>query len=364
MKKIMIALLGSLLIIAGCSENNGAKEPNEDAVEETDRETGGLPAAEPEVIAEELNTPWSIDRLGETFYLSERPGKIVIIENGEKERQEVELEKELSTVAEAGLLGFVLSPDYENSKEAYAYYTFEEDGNQYNRVVVLQQDNSVWREDRVLLDDIPSGEYHHGGRLKIGPDEKLYITTGDATDPDLAQDLDSLAGKVLRMNLDGSIPEDNPYEESYVYSYGHRNPQGLAWSEDGKMYESEHGPTANDEINIIEVGKNYGWPEITGEEEKEGMESPLFTSGDKSTWAPSGIAYTDEKIYAAALRGTAVLEFDLQTGEKREVVTELGRIRDLYIEDGVLYFISNNTDGRGNPLDNDDHLYQIDLNEM
>ena len=165
------------------------------------------------------------------------------------------------------------------------------------------------------------------------------------------------------MNLDGSIPDDNPFSDSYVYSYGHRNPQGITWSSAGTMYASEHGDNANDEVNLIEAGQNYGWPVIEGEEEQEqeGLISPLFTSGIENTWAPSGMAYNDGKVYVAALRGSAVLEFDLETNEHRELITGLGRIRDVFIEDEFLYFISNNSDGRGNPQENDDKLYKISL---
>src|SRR5690606_9395226 len=140
------------------------------------------------------------------------------------------LEKPLATAAEAGLLGFVLSPNFSETNEAFAYYTYKDSTGQYNRIIVLEQDNNVWREKKLLLDKIPSGQFHHGGRLEIGPDSKLYATAGDASfEPEIAQDKNSLGGKILRMNLDGTIPEDNPIPNSYVYSYGHRNPQGLAW---------------------------------------------------------------------------------------------------------------------------------------
>lgn len=368
MRKILVALFGSIVLLSGCTGGNEA-EDSSDAGEVTNEAGSDEPVSngtvgEPEVVTEDLNIPWSINHHDDVFYLSERPGNVVVVSDGQKEEQDVELDKKVSTVSEAGLLGFVLAPDFAESKHAYAYYTYEEEGEVLNRVVLLEQSENVWREAEVLLDKIPSGQVHHGGRLKIGPDEKLYITTGDASEPELAQDKDSLAGKILRMNLDGSIPDDNPFENSYVYSYGHRNPQGLAWSEEGELYESEHGPTANDEINVIRAGSNYGWPEITGEASKEGMESPIFTSGDGTTWAPSGMAYSDGKLYVAALRGTAVLEFDIEAGEMREVVTGLGRIRDIHIEDETLYFISNNTDGRGEPLDNDDHLYKMDISGL
>ncbi|TDL31227.1 sorbosone dehydrogenase family protein [Jeotgalibacillus sp. S-D1] len=325
------------------------------------QEEGTVPVQDVEVVAENLEVPWSFEKLEDTIYLTERAGSIVKIENGQTERQSVELEEELSTASEAGLLGFVLAPDFPESNLAYAYYTYESGDGQFNRIVFLRLNDNVWGEERVLLDQIPSGTYHHGGRLKIGADEKLYATTGDASTSEIAQDIDSLGGKILRMNLDGSIPSDNPYSNSYVFSYGHRNPQGITWSPDGTMYASEHGNNANDEINKIESGQNYGWPIIEGDEEQDGLVSPIFTSGDESTWAPSGMGYYNGKLYVAALRGSAVLEFDLETQEQREFITGLGRIRELFIDGDTLYFLSNNSDGRGNPQNNDDKLYKTSL---
>ncbi len=216
----------------------------------------------------------------------------------------------------------------------------------------------------MLLDKIPSGRVHHGGRLEIGPDNKLYATAGDATEPSLAQDKNALAGKILRLNLDGSIPNDNPFQNSYVYSYGHRNSQGIVWAPDGTMYASEHGNNRNDEINRIEPGQNYGWPVIEGNVSQEGMMTPIFTSGNDTTWAPSGMDFYDGKLYVAALRGTALLAFDIEKKEYREVITGLGRIRDVYIEGEMLYFVTNNTDGCGNPQPNDDKLYKISFSQL
>ncbi|MDG5473168.1 sorbosone dehydrogenase family protein [Jeotgalibacillus sp. ET6] len=356
MKKVLFTSLVSMIFIAGCSEN----EPQDSSNGMNDSQTNEA-SSDLEVVAENLEAPWSIEKLDDVFYVTEREGSIVKIEEGQTERQRVDLEEEVSTASEAGLLGFVLAPDFAESNLAYAYYTYEKGADQFNRIVLLQLNGDEWLEEEVLLDEIPSGTYHHGGRLKMGEDDKLYATTGDASVGEIAQDVDSLGGKILRLNLDGSIPEDNPISDSYVYSYGHRNPQGIAWSEDGTMYASEHGNNANDEINLIEPGQNYGWPVIEGDEEQDGMVSPLFTSGDESTWAPSGAAYYEGKLYVAALRGTAVLEFDLETNEQRDFVSDLGRIRDVFIEGDSLYFISNNTDGRGNPQDQDDMLYEIPL---
>ncbi|WP_091661002.1 PQQ-dependent sugar dehydrogenase [Alteribacillus iranensis] len=346
----------------GCSNDEQHKSSGENTSNKQESEPEAattMPMEEPEVIADNLKVPWSIEKFENTFFVTERPGNIVKINNGEMVRQQVMFDKELSTAAEAGLLGFELAPDFSESKTAYAYYTYKDNTGQFNRIVTLRLENNIWKEESLLLDHIPSGAVHHGGRLEIGPDEKLYATTGDAHQSDNAQDLDSLGGKILRMNLNGSIPEDNPYSHSYVYSYGHRNPQGMTWTPDGTMYASEHGNDANDEINKIEAGKNYGWPVIEGREEREDMVSPLFTSGENNTWAPSGIDNNGNQLYTAALRGTAVLAFDLETGKQKEVITEYGRIRDVLIEENNLFFISNNTDGRGTPQGNDDKLYKI-----
>ncbi|WP_244943958.1 PQQ-dependent sugar dehydrogenase [Siminovitchia fortis] len=359
MKKVLALSIAAVFLIAGCSEQRSSP----DGSEYMEKPEQSLPAEDLEVIADNLDVPWSIEKLEDTIYLTERSGNIVKIEGDEVERQSVELEEEVSTASEAGLLGFVLAPDFSESNQAYAYYTYENSGGQFNRIVTLRLEGNIWREESLLLDQIPSGTYHHGGRLKIGPDEKLYATAGDASEREIAQDLNSLGGKILRLNLDGSIPGDNPFPDSYVYSYGHRNPQGITWSSDGTMYASEHGDNANDEINLIKAGQNYGWPIIEGEEKQEGMVSPLFTSGNEATWAPSGMAYDNDKLYVAALRGTAVLEFDLKTNEQRELVTDLGRIRDVFIEDEYLYFISNNLDGRGTGQENDDRLYRMPLSD-
>ncbi|WP_246860915.1 PQQ-dependent sugar dehydrogenase [Bacillus sp. REN3] len=321
-------------------------------------------AGDLEIIAENLDVPWSINKLGETFYLSERGGTIVKVEGGKTSRQPVALKKGLSQASEAGLLGFVLAPGFNQSQKAFAYYTYKNGSGQFNRIVELTLEDGEWKEGQLLLDKIPSGRFHHGGRLKLGPDGKLYATAGDAaTRPEIAQDLDSLGGKILRLNLDGSAPDDNPFKDSYVYSYGHRNPQGLAWDKGGMMYASEHGPSAHDEINLIKPGNNYGWPEITGTEKKEGMETPLFQSGD-DTWAPSGMAVHNGKLYVASLRGTAVRAFDVGAKSSKEVVTGVGRIRDVFIEGDYLYFISNNTDGRGTPAAGDDKLFRIKLADL
>ncbi|WP_159314469.1 PQQ-dependent sugar dehydrogenase [Mammaliicoccus sciuri] len=372
MKRLMISAISASFILSACSndsneetEDKGKQTQNEMEHEQSQsddnqerKETKGI-----ETVAQGLDIPWSIARSDDVFYLSERPGKIIKIDGNKKTEQQVDLDKEVSTAAEAGLLGFVLAPDFKDSKEAYAYYTYE-DNNQFNRIVKLKLENDTWKEDEVLIDKIPSGQYHHGGRLKIGPDDKLYATTGDASDEQNAQDKDTLGGKILRINLDGSKPKDNPISNSYVYSYGHRNPQGIVWTPDGQMYASEHCNQANDEINEIKEGQNYGWPVIEGNEENDNMETPIFTSGSDDTWAPSGIAFKDGIIYSAALRGEGIMKFDVEKDGMKKVATKYGRIRDVYIVNDDLYFVSNNTDGRGNPSQNDDKMYKVSLSQL
>ncbi|WP_102264664.1 PQQ-dependent sugar dehydrogenase [Mesobacillus jeotgali] len=364
MKRSLYAMLAMLMVIVGCSGGGDETKPSGEVNQKPEDKEAIAQADLLEVVAENLEVPWSINKSGETFYLSERPGSIVKVEGGNTDKQKVSFKKKVSQAAEAGFLGFVLAPDFEQSNKAFAYYTYENGTGQFNRIVELTLNNGEWVEGKLLLDKIPSGRFHHGGRLKIGPDGKLYATAGDAaTNPEIAQDLSSLGGKILRLNLDGSVPADNPFENSYVYSYGHRNPQGLAWSEDGTLYASEHGPSAQDEINLIQAGKNYGWPEITGDETKQGMEAPIFHSGS-DTWAPSGMEAYEGKLYVATLRGNALREFDPAAKTTREVVTGLGRIRDVIVDGDDLYFISNNTDGRGIPSEGDDKLYRVKLEDL
>lgn len=321
------------LLLVGCSEE--AAEPEKEAADK---------------IATNLEIPWAINQQDSIFYISERVGTIAVIDGSTVTHEEVIFSDTLSSAAEAGLLGFVLKSDFSKTNEAFAYYTYDKDGESFNRVVTLKRENNQWQETEIHLDDIKTGNIHHGGRLEIGPDHKLYVTIGDAGDPELAQDENSLNGKIVRMEEDGSFQ---------IFSSGHRNPQGLAWHENGTLFEAEHGQSANDEVNLIEQGKNYGYPIIEGSETKNGYVTPLITSGSNETWAPSGITFHKGKLYVASLRGEAVKVMNVETGKVEQSITGFGRVRDVFSNGESLYFVTNNTDGRGNPSMEDDILYKL-----
>lgn len=346
---IRVLMLLVLLVTTACSPEQSSSENDSSKT-----------SSKASTLIENLRVPWEIVKSEDTIYISEREGTIVEYLDGATKRQSLTLKKPLLIQGEGGLLGLELAPDYSDTKLAYIYHTYESDGDPFNRVVEIKKSNEGWRETREVISGIPGSLYHNGGRVKFGSDGKLYVTTGDASKPDLAQNLNSLAGKILRINRDGTIPQDNPFDNSYIYSYGHRNPQGLAWNYDGELYSSEHGNSAHDEINKIIAGGNYGWPTIQGDQEKEGMIFPLYHSG-KDTWAPSGIAIHEENLYVATLRGKEVLSFSLQRKETDVVLSDFGRMRSLLYEKGALYTITNNTDGRGQEGEKDDRFIKFPL---
>ncbi len=348
--KVNWLILFSLVICVGCA---GDRMQNE---------TIEVFKDQPEIISIQLDIPWSISKVGQSLFLTERKGTLLKVDEETKQMipQELSLKKEIYHVGEGGLLGFTLSPDFETSNQAYIYHTYEENNEIQNRVVLIERAGNVWVEQRPVLEDIPGGRIHNGGRLKFGPDGYLYITTGDAGVPDNAQNLVNLSGKILRMERDGSIPSSNPFDNSYIYSYGHRNPQGLTWDDENNLYATEHGQSAHDEINLIRPGQNYGWPIIEGNEKSPGLEAPLFQSGE-DTWAPSGVDYYNGKLYVATLRGQSIRSFELDTREVTVEFNQAGRIRDVYIEGSKLYALTNNRDGRGNPQEDDDKLLKFGL---
>ncbi len=312
-----------------------------------------------ETVAADLNVPWAIQPYEDGFFVTEREGRIAFIDkDGSVSRQQVELEEEVASQGEGGLLGFVLDEHFEENQTAYVYHTYRDNNSLFNRIAVIKKQGDNWIEQKPLLENIPGADIHNGGRLKLGPDGMLYATAGDADMENEAQQPEILAGSILRMELNGQVPEDNPLEDSYVFSYGHRNPQGLAWDENERLYISEHGPSGHDEINLIEAGQNYGWPVITGDATNSAMQSPLFHSGN-NTWAPSGLSLHNRNLYATGLRGNQLMRFNLEEEEIEVVFSGEGRLRDVYIENDNMYVITNNRDGRGTPEEQDDRLLHL-----
>jgi glucose/arabinose dehydrogenase len=315
-----------------------------------------------------LDTPWAIDFApdGRTF-LTERPGRIRIVKNGQLQA-EPWITLDVAEVGESGLLGLALDPQFAQNHLVYVAYTYRAAGGRLqNRLVRLRDDpqSDKGSMDKVLLDGPLGASNHDGGRVKFGPDGKLYWTMGDAQNGNLAQDASSLNGKILRINPDGTIPSDNPFK-SAVYSYGHRNPQGLAWQPGtGRLYATEHGPSGEkgccqDEINLIEPGMNYGWPVISGDERRTGMVTPILQSGSRNTWAPSGATFVTRgpwtgSLLFVGLRGQALYRLTLDPDDPRKVRNletlfegKYGRLRDVAQgPDGAIYILTSNGDGRG-----------------
>lgn len=327
-----------------------------------------------EVIAENLSVPWAIDISNEgNIYFTERPGRVRVIEDNKLNPNPIiTFSYPFVSQGEGGLMGIALDPNFSQNHYMYVMYSYSEGSQIYNRVVRLFENNNSAFIDKILLDKIPGGQIHNGGRIKIGPDQKLYITTGDAGNSSLAQDPTSLAGKILRIELDGSIPNDNPIDNSPIYSIGHRNPQGLAWNLINILYESEHGQSAHDEINIIHPGSNYGWPLVQGDEISTDImiQKPLIHSKE-DTWAPSGITFVNEgpwkeRLLVANLRGEQLLVilFNKNGTVVNKVESwlknEYGRLREVvYGKDGSIYITTSNRDGRGNPDITDDKIIRL-----
>jgi glucose/arabinose dehydrogenase len=348
------------------------------------RPTASPSSAQPklnvQVFAQNLDTPWEIGFAPDgRIFVTERPGRIRIIKNGQLQT-EPWMTLDVAEVGEGGLLGLALDPQFPQNHFIYVAYTYRaSSGRLQNRLVRLRDDPVTGKGsvDKVLLDGILGASNHDGGRVKFGPDGKLYWTTGDAQNGALAQDPSSLNGKILRINPDGTIPSDNPFR-SAVYSYGHRNSEGLAWQPGtGRLYATEHGPSGEkgccqDEVNLIEPGKNYGWPIISGDEQREGMVSPIIQSGSNATWAPSGATFVTRGPWAgslvfAGLRGQALYRLTLDPNDPRKVQNlqvlfqgQFGRLRDV-VEgpDGALYILTSNSDGRGSPSPEGDKVLRL-----
>ncbi len=381
MKKLISALILFYIFNSGYACSSPVVGKSHQNIEDRIVPEGSDVRVEPWI--ENLEIPWSLVFLPDGRALvSERPGRIRLIK-GNKLMDKPYAQIEVAHTGEGGLMGLAVHPDFPKEPFIYVMHTYSDKGNLYNKVIRLKDEGEKASFDKIIIDKIPGARFHNGGRLAFGPDRMLYITTGETFDADLAQDLENLGGKILRITPDGNIPEDNPFKGSPVYSYGHRNPQGLAWHPETKdLFSSEHGPSgefltfSNDEINIIKKGENYGWPEVIGAAGKKKYTDPLIVW--KTTTPPSGMTfYKGDKIkqikgdlFVATLRSEALIRIRIKTEAGIYKVTDIerwfsgtkgyGRLRDV-VEgpDGFLYFLTNNRDGRGTPQKGDDKIYRI-----
>ncbi|MEL7626896.1 MAG: PQQ-dependent sugar dehydrogenase [Anaerolineaceae bacterium] len=365
----------TLPLIPMVTSTQQATQPEESLTppgETPQAQTQNKPTGNPEpisIVAQNLQTPWEIVFLPDgRMLVTERPGILSLIEtNGVR----IPI-ADVYESSESGLLGLALHPSFAENQYLYLYLTYQANGKMLNRVERYRFDGTTLSDPMFIIDRIPGAAIHDGGRIEFGPDGFLYITTGDAGASASAQDVNSLSGKILRLHDDGSIPKDNPFGNA-VYSYGHRNPQGLAWDEQGQLWSTEHGPSGlgsgYDELNLIEKGGNYGWPEIQGDQSREGMITPRLQSGGNETWAPGDLEIVDRIAYFTGLRGATLYSVPLDDirpeALQRHFTNEFGRLRALRLgPDGLLYMGTSNTDGRGSVREGDDKIFRIDPNQL
>lgn len=374
----VVAVLGAVGLVAmGCGRNEQTATTTT-ASSPTATATGADTATtlpQPEVvdtIATALAAPWSVAFLPDgSALVSERDaGQVIHLTpnpDGQWAAQKVGEVGGIDNSGEGGLLGLAVLPQSEGSESAQTaevavYWSTGED----NRVGVMSWSSGVLSPPRVILSGIPQAQIHNGGRLVAAADGTLFIAAGDAGEPELAQDPDSLAGKILRINADGSIPADNPLPGSPVYSSGHRNVQGLAWDAQGRLWASEFGASDVDELNLITPGGNYGWPIYEGAAGDPRFLDPAAQWSPTSLASPSGLAIAGGSAWIAGLRGQTLWQVPLSATSAGEPIAwfqgDYGRLRDVVLApDGTLWVVTSNTDGRGEPADGDDRILRVRL---
>lgn len=348
-------------------------------VEEGHGQTGTV-EVRAETVVEGLDVPWGIGFLPDgSMLITERAGRIRLVKDGRLVQDPV-ASMDDSETSEGGLLGILVHPEFSANRQFFIYRTIHpEQGDLINRVErwILSEDHLTARRDIVVLDNIPAARYHNGGRMRFGPDGKLYVGTGDTRQPNLAQDPESLAGKLLRINLDGSIPEDNPFPGSPVYLLGIRNTQGFDWPNDSTIWLTDHGPSGelgrsgHDEVNITSAGDNLGWPTIYGCERGEGMVSPSITwarsnpPGGAIIYTGNAISEWTGSLIIGVLGWKHLQRIDLDDNGNVDVNEvyfrdEYGRFRDVVMgPDSDLYVTTSNCDGRGSCPPEGDKVLRI-----
>ena len=375
------------LFIGGCSQPPTGLAENQSVITQavTNTESSGVLASATklrvETVASNLEVPWAFAFLPDgNVLVTERPGRVRIIEKGTLRREPVYTVADVEPSSESGLMDLSLHPKFTENKFLYLAYAYRGDGKRV-RIVRFKYADGKFTEPKTIIEDIPAAPNHAGTRARFGPDGKLYVTTGDATDKEIAQKTDSLGGKTLRLNDDGTTPTDNPFigNKSYrpeIWTVGHRNAQGLAWSAEGLMFQTEHGPSGfdgrggGDEVNVVERGKNYGWAEISHTEKKSGFESPLLeytpACAPASGMFSSGKLFPEFKgnFFFGCLRGERIIRvvLDGRRVVKQENLLEktYGRIREMAeAPDGSIWFSTSNRDGRGAAAKEDDRILRI-----
>ncbi|GAA3493352.1 PQQ-dependent sugar dehydrogenase [Streptomyces prasinosporus] len=380
----MTALLAAaaLLLTAGCSSDDGGAPGGDGGASPSGttapppsspgRSAGETPPAEGSVkvlrtVATGLSTPWGLAPLGDDDLLvsSRDEATITRIDGRTGKKTELGEVPGVSPSGEGGLLGIALSPEYASDRMVYAYFTSASD----NRVVRMLYDERKPAGEQLGAPDtvfrgIPKGLVHNGGRIAFGPDRMLYVGTGESGDTGLSQDKESLGGKILRLTPEGEPAPGNPFPDSPVYSYGHRNVQGLAWDREQRLFASEFGQNTWDELNAIKPGDNYGWPEAEGRSDEGGFHDPVGQwSTDEAS--PSGIAHAEGSVWMAGLRGQRLWRIPLKGTEASAdpqafLEGEYGRLRTVVAAGGDrLWLVTSNTDGRGNPKDGDDRILEL-----
>jgi len=374
MKHIPAFLITLLIIIMlGCNGTPSGQTANDSA---SSSATFNI-----ETVMTGLEVPWSIVWAPDgRMFFTERVGRVRVFENGKLRPQAVFTVPDVDPTGESGLMSIALHPQFNANHYVYLSYAYSQTG-VLVRVVRYKESAAGFTEPKVIIENIPAAQFHAGCRIRFGPDGKLYITTGDATKRELAQQLNSLAGKTLRLNDDGTVPEDNPFvgredARPEIWSYGHRNSQGMDWQPDSNlMFQTEHGPSGfdgpggGDEVNIVEKGKNYGWPIIHHKETKAGLESPLLEYTPACAPA-SGMFYRGSvfpqfkgNFFFGCLNGAVLMRIELNgraVVKQESIVRNYGRIRDVAEgPDGFLYFSTSNRDGRGKPSSDDDRILRI-----
>lgn len=367
--------VATILVLGGCSgDDPDATGPVSAPVVSTSTTStaAGSPAttqgptsgAATATIARDLDVPWGLAFLpdGSALVTLRDEGQLVQVRSGAAPTVLGRV-RGVQPDGEGGLLGVAVSPDFATDHSIFVYFTAASD----NRVVRLTFADGAATEPTVVLRGIPKAGNHNGGRLAFGPDGYLYVTTGDAGDSDRSQDKDALGGKILRITKDGKAAPGNPFGRSPVWSYGHRNVQGIAWAPDGRMFASEFGQNQWDELNLIQPGHNYGWPVVEGKAGRSGFTDPLvqWATSDAS---PSGIAIADDAVWMAALRGESLWRIPLTTtgvGEPDRLLRgRYGRLRDaVAAPDGRLWVLTSNT-FRGTPEADDDRVVALSLDDL